>query len=421
MQLHVHIDLYSRVVKKDGVLVMSVLQAFLFSFFLVNSIGVQARGVFVASWQEYTSNVFEEDFEDWDLVSLDSDSFVNYVVAHGWRYNWSLKEGVPVIVARSLLRDGRSLKLFGNRIDLLSHSISVRSNTTRLVLEVVLRIDRLSDSNLSATVLGIADRTYATRGNLMSLAVDKFSNSADTMIVFAGDEFVTLQGMKICEFSTNTWYTLKIAYDLNATSSSIFLDGKLVQERELETSITGAYDPCFFIFSYNHSVLLDLVRMFEPQIPSVTLILNSNDGGTTSPTPQTLILEKGSSITIWAKPYDGYLFDHWVCNNTYQLTANPLHFEVNESLSITPVFSKIQPFYSEFWFWSVPLAITAITTSIICYIWFKRKIQGLVTSKKTKGKEPRPLVCPNCGCRLPKGAVFCGNCGFKLNSGRRKK
>jgi hypothetical protein len=403
---------------------MSALSVFLCLFLLINSVGAQAAGTARVSVYTYESEVFKEGFEDWTVGSYESGAFVEYVIARGWKYDWLEAAGnlsVPMVVTSSLLKDTRSLKFFGNRTNLLSHDINISSQTTRLVLEVVLKIDRIFDLDLSATVLGIAESHYVTKGNFMELARGKFSDAPDTMVIFAGDEFVMLSETRICRFSTNTWYTVKMIYDLSTVSTSIFLDEKLLLEKKLETSITGTLDLCFFVFSYGQTIFLDSVRIFELSTPYVSLILNPGEGGTTSPTPQTMVLEKGSSITIWALSDEGYIFDHWICNNTYYLTANPLYIEMNECLSLTPFFSKKQPFYSESWFWSMLLPIAAIATSVFCYIWFKRKTQWLIASEKRRGEELRPLICPKCGCNLPKGAAFCGNCGFRLDSESRKK
>ena len=348
---------------------------------LGSSVGIQARSESMTLWHKHTPIPFEEDFKDWVLGPLPSDSFVEYVIARNWQYDWLFEGDVPMMEASSLLKGGRSLRFFRHRADLFSRKINISTQVSKLVLEVVLKVESVFHSNLSASIIGIVESAHAqSAGNLLNLSRSGLQVIPDMMVILTSSGSVMVQGMRIFEFRTDIWYTLKIVCDLDGKSASIFFDNKLVQETYLESNMASALDPCFLVFSYNQSMLLDSVKIFEP---TFRLVLNSNNGGSTQPSsPQTLDLAKGASITVWAEPDEGYFFAYWIYNNTCALSGNPFHTEMNQSLILTPVFSKvrIQPpasVYTQPWFlFLLLLALIAIGVSAYPHIsgtWAERR------------------------------------------------
>lgn len=244
---------------------------FLLFFLLVNGVCIQAKDTIAISSIAHGQILFEEDFESFDRVRFDL--ALEYLSNTGWDYNWTSVSGgdVASIVANSLEKDNQSLRFSGNSdvVNIAKHDVNVSSPTKELVLEVVLRIDQSASSNDSATILGIARSTYAERRNLVRFLTN-LSEIVDTALVFAGNGFIRVKDMTICTYSACTWYTLKVIYDMStAHTQSVFLDEKLVQERSLDPITSN--DLCFFILSYNQSVLLDSISIFEP-LSTTTLI-----------------------------------------------------------------------------------------------------------------------------------------------------
>lgn len=64
--------------------------------------------------------------------------------------------------------------------------------------------------------------------------------------------------------------------------------------------------------------------------------------GTTTPQPGSYVYSEGESVSVEATPDQDYEFDHWDLNGT-NYSENPLTFTVSQDLTLTAVFSYVEP------------------------------------------------------------------------------
>ena len=79
------------------------------------------------------------------------------------------------------------------------------------------------------------------------------------------------------------------------------------------------------------------VYCFGPP-PPYTLVITTNSGGTTDPSPGTLRYSEVTIVTVSASPYVNYAFDHWELDGSDAGTANPVSITMDTHHSLRAVF-----------------------------------------------------------------------------------
>jgi len=76
----------------------------------------------------------------------------------------------------------------------------------------------------------------------------------------------------------------------------------------------------------------------------LTVAVNDPSMGTTNTNfpPGTYIVQKGSQVSVTAKPNAGYYFDYWTLNGT-KSTANPITFTMDKDYTLTAYFTSTPP------------------------------------------------------------------------------
>jgi hypothetical protein len=83
-----------------------------------------------------------------------------------------------------------------------------------------------------------------------------------------------------------------------------------------------------------------LVAIFKEAPPvEYTLTISAGAGGTTTPRPGSYRYAAGSTVTVWAEPSSGYIFDYWTLDGVRR-TENPITVTMDRDHSLSASFRK---------------------------------------------------------------------------------
>jgi len=151
----------------------------------------------------------------------------------------------------------------------------------------------------------------------------------------------------------SNWFSMELKWvnDDTAGGGSLWVNDNLIYQ--IDNADTDNYGDCTEIRmglseAYNCDMVtlfLDNVKVDQEYIGSsvqqyYNLTIQATGEGTTNPSPGTYQHVENSIVSVTANPDSGYIFSHWLLNNTNVGSTNPYNIEMDNNYVLTAVFSQ---------------------------------------------------------------------------------
>lgn len=153
--------------------------------------------------------------------------------------------------------------------------------------------------------------------------------------------------------SANTWYTIKLVGEYARTDGEValYVDGaKILSQQGDLSSVAGVYNVRVGILyhwqmSPSLTVYVDdfVIQTGEEETTQQTLTIQSNTGGSTTPSAGQHTYEYGTQVSITATADANYVFDNWLLDGSDVGSSNPYLLTMNANHTIQPVFTPSPP------------------------------------------------------------------------------